>query len=149
MRHVQTDPSCLDVRWNQTNHRNDIRRQWERLLNRARFLEPQERLFLELVVEQDSRISRLAQMTRRSPASLRRQIHDITRRLDGPELRAILAYPDAFTPFEKVCLREHLIRKHSLFCVANNLNTTVYTLRKTLSAARTKAQRLCGKQSCG
>ena len=146
MRQVQTDPSCLDGRWGGTDNRNDIRRQWERLLNRAKFLDPAERIFLELVVEQNGRISRLARLTRRSPASLRRQIHDIACRLNSPELRAILAHPDAFTPFEKACLREHLIRKHPLHSVANDLDTTVYTLRKTLAAARTRARCLCGKQ---
>ena len=83
-------------------------------------------------------------LTRRSPASLRRQIRDIARRLTGCELRAMLEHPHAFNSFEKACLREHLIRKHPLARVAENLGTTVYAVRKTLSAACAKAARLCG-----
>ncbi|NLW84058.1 MAG: hypothetical protein GXY41_06615 [Phycisphaerae bacterium] len=142
MRNIQTDIDRLDGRWDKRELHRDLRRQWERLLHRARFLEPRERAFLELVVEQQGRISQLSRLTRRSPAAIRRHLGDISRRLTRPELCAVVEHPDTFTPFEKACIREHLVRKHSLTSAANDLNTTVYTLRKTLIAARAKAQRL-------
>lgn len=142
MRHIQTDLDRLDGRWDKTEMRKDMRRQWERLLHRARFLDARERAFVELVVEQQGRISQLARLTRRSPAAIRRHLGDIARRLTRPELCALVEHPDTFTPFEKACIREHLVRKHPLTSAANDLNTTVYALRKTLVAARAKAQRL-------
>lgn len=142
MRHIRTDPARLDARWQKTDTPDNLRRHWERLLNRARFLDPTERTFLELAAEQNGRINRLACLTQRSAAALNRRLRDILRRLDGPELRAVIEHPDAFTPFEKFCIRQHLVRKHPIARLAADRQTTVYAARKALAAARAKARRL-------
>jgi hypothetical protein len=136
----------FDGRWNRDDRRQDIRRGWEHLLNLAGFLDDHERYFLEAAAEQCGRMSRLSRLTRRSPASLRRQLRDIASRLTGCEMRAMLKHPEAFSGFEKACLREHLIRKHPVARVAEDLGATVYAVRKTLAAASAKAERLCGNR---
>ena len=142
MRQIRTAPDWFDRRQGQADSRQDIRRQWERLLHVARYLDQQERAFLEAAVEHSGRISRLSRLTRRAPTSLRRQIRDVIRRLTGRELQTMLAHPGAFTELEKACLREHLVRKHPLSQVADDLDTTVYQVRKTLAAVRAKTDRL-------
>ena len=143
MRQLSKDTAWLDGRWANTFDRNDLRRRWERLLNRTAFLNPHDRTLLEMTLEQGARISRLSPLTRQDAGTIRRRLRDITRRLTACELQAVLEYPDAFSAFEKICLCEHLIRKRPLAHIARDLNTTVYTLRKTLTVARAKAHRLC------
>jgi hypothetical protein len=137
------ETSWFDGRWNRYDGRQSLRREWELLLNRAGFLDDEERIFLEAAAEQGGQISRLARLTRRRPDSLRSQIRDIARRLTGCEARAILNHPDAFSSFEKACLREHRIRKHPIILVARDLGASVYAVRKTITAACAKAERLC------
>jgi len=142
MRQIRKDTGWFDGRWERTDERQDIRRQWEQLLNLSKFLSEKERAFLEAVAEQGGRISRLARLTRRSPTSLRRRMHDIARRLLGWELRTMIDHPHAFSSFEMACLREHRIRKRPLARIAEDLGATVYEVRKCLAAARTKSEGL-------
>lgn len=142
MRQIRKETGWFEGQWEQPDVRQDIRRQWEQLLNLSKFLSEKERAFLEAVAEQGGRISRLARLTRRSPAALRRQMHDIARRLLGWELRIMLDHPHAFSSFEIACLREHHIRKRSLARIAEDFGATVYEVRKSLAAARTKSERL-------
>ena len=142
MRHIYVDPSRLDSGWHQQRLQGDFRRQWERLLHLSRFLDERERVLLEAVYEQEGRVSRLARLTRSSPANLRRRIQDITHRLTRHELHALLKYPDAFSGFEQACLRDHLVRKRPLERVARDLGATVYEVRKTLTRVRAKTERL-------
>ena len=51
MRQIRTNPEWLEQQRPDTDRRQDIRRQWERLLHVARYLDQQERAFLETVVE--------------------------------------------------------------------------------------------------
>jgi len=146
MRQIRVDTGWFDGRWEGVDQRQDIRRQWERLLHRAGFLDEQERAFLETTAEQGGRITRLARLTGRSSASVRRQVRDIARRLLGRELDAMLQRPEDFSALEKSCLRDHLIRKRPLACVAEGLGISVYHVRKTLAAARGKVQRLNTEQ---
>ena len=69
-------------------------------------------------------------------------MRDIARRLLGRELQAMIEHPEAFSSFEKACLREHFVRKRSLVSVAEGLGVSVYRVRKTVAAGRGKAQRL-------
>ncbi len=138
MSHIKKDTSWLDGRWEQTDRRRDLRRQWDQLVNLSKYLDDKERVFVEAVAEQGGRITRLARLTRRSPTSLRRQLHDITRRLLSRELRVLIDHPHVFSGFEKACLREHHIRKHSLPHIAQELGATVYQVRKGLTSARAK-----------
>jgi DNA-binding CsgD family transcriptional regulator len=126
----------------QNDRRQDVRRQWERLGHLAGFLEESERELMMTAIDQGAPFARLARLTQRSPSSVRRQMRDIMRRLSGRELGAAVAHPAAFTRFEKACLREHLVRKHTLAEVAAALDTSVYTVRKTIAAVRAKAKRL-------
>lgn len=142
MRRIRFETGRLDGRQWPTDRRDDLRRQWERWTHLARFLNTDERAFLEVVIEQGGQISRLAQATRQNPTRLRRQMRDIIRRLSGRELRAMLEKPDIFTRLETACVREHLVRKCPLGQLAAELNVSVYELRKTLRAVRAKARRM-------
>ncbi len=142
MRQMRMDPAWLEGCRQRPQTRQDTRRQWERLVHLARFLDEEERILFESVIDQGGRIGRLARLTRRSPTSVRRRIHDITRRLSGTEFNAMLKHPQAFSGLEQACLRDHLVRKRPLARVARDLGTTVYEVRKTLAGVRAKAQRL-------
>ncbi len=144
MRQMRMDPSWLQGCRQRREYRQDARRQWERLVHLARFLDEEERVLFESVIEQGQPIGRLARLTRRSPAGLRRRIQDITRRLAGREFDALLRHPGAFSGFEQACLRDHLVRKRPLARVARDLGSTVYQVRKTLAGVRAKAERLGG-----
>lgn len=142
MRRIQFETELLDGRQWPSDRRDDLRRQWERLTHLARYLDGEDRAFLELVIEQGGQVARLARATRQSPLRLRRQMRDIVRRLSGRELRSLLAQPDRFTRLETLCLCEHLVRKRPLGQIAGELNLSVYELRKTLQAVRAKARHL-------
>jgi len=142
MRRIRFDTGLLDGRQWPTDGRDDLRRQWERWSHLARFLNKDEQAFLEVVIEQGGRTSRLAQATGQNPTRLRRRMRDIVRRLSGSELQAMLKQPDLFSQLETACVREHLVRKRPLVQIAAELNISVYELRKTLQAVRAKARRL-------
>ena len=149
MHATRMDPRRLDGGWERGPRRDDVRRHWERLLHLSRYLDERERVLFESVVEDGGRVGRLARLTGRSPSSLRRHIHDIARRLMGRELHVLLAHPQAFSGLEQACLRDHLVRKHTLTHVADALAISVYEVRKTLAAVRAKAERLWRVEQAG
>lgn len=149
MRPIRMETNWFDGRWDRYDGRQSLRREWEQLLNRAGFLDDKERVFLEAAAEQGGQIIRLARLTRRRPDSLRHQIRDIARRLTGCEAQAILNHPEAFSGFEKACLREHRIRKHTVIRVAKDLGASVYAVRKAITDACAKAEQLCGHPKPG
>lgn len=138
MRQKLREPSWFDTRWDNTDIRNDFRRRWDRLLNRAPFLDDRDRILLELAAEHHGSLSRLARLTCQTPAVLVRRLRGISRRLTDPQLQVMLDRPDGFSRFEKSCFLLHRIRKHSLRRTALDLDTTIYTLRKTLARIRDK-----------
>jgi hypothetical protein len=51
MRQKLREPTWFDTRWDNTDIRNDFRRRWDRLLNRAPFPTDRDRILLELAAE--------------------------------------------------------------------------------------------------
>lgn len=147
MRPTRVDMEWFDGRWEGADRRQEMRRQWERMLNLALYLDKQEQIFLETATEQCFRVSRLSRLTGRTPGSLRWQIKEIARRLFGRELRAMVEQPEAFSRLEKACLLEHLIRKRPLRRVASELGVSVYEVRKNIVAGRCKVQKLISVNS--
>lgn len=140
MRQVRMEMQWFAQDWDGADRRQEVRRHWERLLNRAEFLDDRDRMFLEMAAAQRGQVSRLALLTGRPETSLRRQMRTIARRLLGSELRAMIERPESFTNFEKACLRENIVRGRPLVEVAEGFGVSMYRVRKTVASGRAKAK---------
>jgi DNA-directed RNA polymerase specialized sigma24 family protein len=112
----------------------------EQLLNRARFLDPADRVLVEQVLAKGVLPREVAVVAGRSTRSVQRRLRQVLRRLNDPQVLTVLRMHERWDPILAQVALAVWVRRWTLRQTAARLNLSLHQVRQHTLAIRTLLQ---------